>query len=68
MYKHYNDVCNTMPKLNKKKLCKIKLHMCYIVLYMLKKIATLNTNVTALSKLSQNIVNYVSEFVQLQIY
>lgn len=62
MYEHYNDACNKMPKLNKKKICKLKLksHVCYIVLYMLKLVATLNTNVTALLNISQNIANYVS--------
>lgn len=60
MYEHYNDACNKMPKLNKKKIYKLKSPVCYIVLYMLKLVATLNTNVTAVSKLSQNIANYVS--------
>lgn len=60
MYEHYNDACNKMPKLNKKKICKLKSRVCYIVLYMLKLVATLNTNVTALLNISQNIANYVS--------
>lgn len=60
MYEHYNDACNKMPKLNKKKICKLKSHVSYIVLYMLKLVATLNTNVTALLNISQNIANYVS--------
>lgn len=60
MYEHYNDACNNMTKLNKKKICKLKSHVCYIVRYMLKLVATLNTKVTALSNMSQNIANYVS--------
>lgn len=51
MYEYYNDVCNKMLKLNKKKICKLKLYVCYIVFYMLKLVVMFNINVIVLLKL-----------------